>query len=159
MRVSVRVEAVLLPQVVRHLLPAAVQVLDEGGVAVASINKDVLLYLVVALVCVVVQLAQSVLGLGIQVDVTLQGAFVVVQLGTYALCQHQTGVAVLCTVLGHNVCRYAVQVVYQAVISGYLALGLFQETGKRQLLAVEVVILLCGLVASVSQIEHVVLLL
>ena len=49
--------------------------------------------------------------------------------------------------------------VYQAVVASYLALSLFQKTGKRQLLSMEVMILLGGLVAGIRQVEHVVLLL
>ena len=55
--------------------------------------------------------------------------------------------------------RYVMQMVYQAVVASYLALSLFQKTGKRQLLSMEVMILLGGLVAGIRQVEHVVLLL
>ena len=116
MRVGIGAEAVFLPDVVCQLCPPATQIAYQGGVAVASINKYVLLYLVVTLVGVLVQFAQSVLCLGVKIDVASQRVGIVFQFATYALRYQQARVAILGPVFCHYSCRYALQMVYQAVL-------------------------------------------
>ena len=87
-----------------HRFPPSVDVAQQGGVALAAVDEDAALNVGVALLGVVVHLAQSPLRHVVVVDVALQLNHVLAQQLPDAFGQHQTGVALAVAVLrGHHV--------------------------------------------------------
>ena len=84
----------------------------QGEIAVAAVNEDALLDVSIALLCIVVQLAQALLRHVVIADVPSQ---LLITLGQHAadiLGEHQTGVAPLLTVLRRHHVRHRFQALH-----------------------------------------------
>ena len=92
-------------------------------------------------------------------DVLLQGRTILGQLVTYVGGQLQAGVAVGLCLLVQHVLRHGLQAGYQRVVARYLVVGLLHERLVGQLLVLELLVELGGLVAGIGQVEDVFLLL
>ena len=122
LRIAVAAHVVLLVNRIRHRAPSSAEILKQGGVAVATINKDVALNLAVTLVGILIQVAQSAFCLVVVANVALQLQLTLHQHVANVLGQYQTGVATLGAILrGHHL-RQSLQPYYQAVVACQLNL-------------------------------------
>ena len=142
-----------------HLFPVEAPVFDDGEVGLATILEDAGLYVVIAFLGIVVQVGEAPLRHVVDVDVLSQRRTVLLQRVTDTGGQRQTDVAVGSGLLVQHVLWHGLKTGYQRVVAGYLDVGLVHKGLERQLLFVELLIQLRGLVAGVSQVEYVFLLL
>ena len=153
------VEAVLLAHGLRHLRPPATHVRQQHEIVLATVDKNVTLNLAIPFLCIVVQTAELFLRLVVEADVALQLTLTLGQHLSDALCQGQTRVASLTAVFRRHHHRHGLQSGDEAVVACQVDLVALQILGEGQLVTVELIILLRGLMTGVGQVEHVALLL
>ena len=142
-----------------HGPPVAVPALDDGEIAVATVLEDVGLYVVIALLGIVVQVAKALLRHVVVADIVLQGGTVLLQRVADVGGQRHTDVAVGFALVIQQGDGHRLQRGDERVVARYLRVGLVHEHLEGQLLATEVVILLGSLMAGVGQVEDIIQLL
>ena len=133
-----------------HGAPVACPALDDGEIAVATVLEDVGLYVAIALVGIVVQIAQALLRHVVVADIVFQRGAVLLQRVADVGSQRHADVAVSLALVVQQVNRHQLQRRDERVVARYLRVRLLHEQLKGQLLATEVMILLGGLMTGVG---------
>ena len=142
-----------------HPAPVFGEVTDDAQVGVAAVDEDARLYVKVALLRIVVHVLQPLLRVVVVAYVVLHLLRVILQGALDDGGQRQAHGAVRPRLLAHLRGVHRREGPHQAVVAGYLAAGLTDELAEGQLLPLEVLVLLRGLVAGVGQVEQILLLL
>ena len=131
------------------------QVVENLEIVVATVVEDAHLYVAIAFVGIIVEVLQLLLGVTIVVDVLVQLVAVVGQRATNVHRKRQTHVAVnLCTLRQRHL-RHVREIDDQTVVAGNVFVGLLHKRAERQDVALELVVLLSGLMAGVGEVEDV----
>ena len=150
---------VLLLDGARHKLPVAAEVAQNAEIRVAAIAEDARLDVIIAALGIVVEIGETLLCLVIDIDEVGELVAVRIQRATNLAGQVETGHAVLLALHAEHTVGHLLQTDDQRVVACNLVFGAFHECLERHALALELPILLGGLVTGVGQVEHVVLLL
>ena len=140
-----------------HRVPIAPPSLDDVEIGLATIAEYAGLNVVITLLGIVVEVGETLLRHIVVADVVLHHGAVVVQRVADVGGEGQTDVAVYLGLLVEHGDGHGTQGTYQGVVAGNVGLHLCDKRLERQLLALEVVILLGGLMTGVGEVEHVVL--
>ena len=135
------------------------EVLQHLEVGVAAVLEDACLYVVVSFLCVVVKVAQTVLGGIVIFNVFGQLGTTLLQLVAYAGGQNEADLTVLERFLAQDGGWHLLEADDERVVTGDIHVGTVQEAAEGQLQVLEFAVLLCGLMAGVGQVEDVLLLL
>ena len=140
-----------------HHAPVAPPVLQDVEVAVAAVLEDVGLYLVIALLRIVVQSCQPLLGEVVVADIVVQRRAVLFQRIADIGSQRHADISIHLRLVFQQSHGHRLQRPDERVVAGYLRLRLLQEHLERQLLPLEVLILLRSFVARIGQVEDILL--
>ena len=142
-----------------HILPFLLHVAQDVQIRVAAIHEDARLYVIVALLCVVVHVFQTLFRHVVVPDIVLHLLRVFLHGPFDHGGQGQTHAAVCSCLFAHDIRGHRLQTVDEAVVARYLPAGVVDKLAEGQLLALEPLVLFCGLMAGVGQVEQVFLLL
>ena len=146
---------ILLADDARRAPELAPQVGEDSGITAASVLEDAGLYLLIAFVGVVVEGAQMILRVPVDVDVVSQLLVVLLQRAADAHGECQADVPVGARRRAQRVLVHLVEVHDEAVVTGNLAVGAVDERAEGQYVLLEPRVLLSGLVTGVGQVEDV----
>ena len=150
---------VFLGHYLLHVLPFVLHIPQDVQIGVATIHEDAGLYVIIALLGIVVHVPQTLLRHVVVLDIILHllGIFLHGTLDDGG--QGQTYTTVGLGPLSHDVRRHGLQAVDETVVTGYLTAGITDKLAEGQLLALETLVLLGGLMTGIGQVEQVFLLL
>ena len=125
------------------------------GVALAAVDEDVVLNLVVTEIGVIVQIAQTLLGAVVNVYILTHALAVVLQRAEDVHGKREAYIAVHGGFVAQTARRHVVQTVYQTVVTGHLGVQLLNSRTEGEYGAVVVEVELGGLMAGIGEVEHV----
>ena len=133
------------------------QFAKQGEIIVAAILEDTSLYVAVTLVGIVVEIAQVLLCHLINMDVVFGALPVFYKCVTDVRCQGETDIAVCLRLLGKHHHRHLLQTSYKTIVAGDVLFVVGKEGFERQLCTLKTLILFCGLVTSIGEVEDIIL--